>query len=227
MSSIGRFRGLLAFAGIVLAATPAWAQEEEVASAPSLQSPNTGPAYQELQLRERVEATRRLDIIEMRGEAARLMANTEELNAQAQNCQARRAAYESGAQVELCENDQIVPGPQASATGASGDAPAATWLAHIEARMSALEQELRKTPVTLSSGPQAEQPGNFRVDTWGAVLLLAGPARAVVRLPGKAGDILYRMPFDARRDGDKCIETVRERSGIPAGTRICRAGLTQ
>ena len=227
MSPIGRFRGLLAFAGIVLVAAPAWAQEEEVASAPSPESPDTGSAYQELQLREQVEATRRLDIIKMRGEAARLMANTEELNAQAQNCQARRAAYKAGAPVELCQNDQVVPGPQASLTSGSGNAPAATLLAHIEARMAALERELRKGPVTVSNAPQAEQPGNSRVESWGAVLLLAGPARAVVRLPGKAGDILYRMPFDARRDGGKCIETVRERSGIPAGTRICRAEIGQ
>ena len=227
MSPIGRFRGLLAFAGIVLAAAPTWAQEEEVASAPSPESPDAGPAYQELQLREQVEATRRLDIIEMRGEAARLMANTEELNAQAQNCQARRAAYESGAQVELCQNDQVVPRPQASAIGGSGEAPAANWLTHLEARMAVLEQELRKAPATASNEPHPEQLAVSRVESWRAVLLLAGPARAVVRLPGKAGDVLYRMPFDARRDGDKCIETVRERSGIPAGTRICRAGPTQ
>ena len=205
---------------VPLALAPAWAQQEEDSeSAEGVQG--VSAVYRELKLREEEEAKRRLEIIQMRGEAARLMANTEELNAQAQNCKARREAYEAGAQVNLCPNDELALRQQiASSEGTAITQGKEPMLAVIEARLEALEMRL----IAASLDPPEEiresqrQPGTSK-----AILLLAGPARAVVRLPGGARDAIYRLPFEARLDGSSCIRTVKALHGIGAGKRICRA----
>ncbi|MYJ73670.1 MAG: hypothetical protein F4089_00645 [Gammaproteobacteria bacterium] len=210
--------------GLVFALAPVWAQDQsDLAS-----SPETGAeelTYRELQLREQAAAERRLDIIQMRGEASRLTANTEELNAQAQNCKARRAAFEAGAPVDLCENDEPTGPPEGMDIAEFDGAPPSSWLAQIEERLGTLENQLRSPPNDESwATPGANSPNRFMTRSSGAVLLLTGPARAIVRLPGGNGDALYRMPFEAVRDGADCIETVAARDRIPAGTRICREG---
>ena len=210
--------------GLVFAFAPVWAQDQgDLAS-----SPETGAeelTYRELQLREQAAAERRLDIIQMRGEASRLTANTEELNAQAQNCKARRAAFEAGAPVELCENDEPARSLEGMAIAEFGGAPPSSWLSQIEERLGTLENQLRSPPNDESWAiPDADSPNRLTTRSSGAVLLLTGPARAIVRLPDGKGDTLYRMPFEAVRDGTDCIETVAARDGIPAGTQICREG---
>lgn len=217
-------RKLLLACGVGLAFASVGAQDmSDLAS-----SPETGEGeltYQELQLREQAAAERRLDIIQMRGEASRLSANTEELNAQAQNCQARRAAYEAGAAVELCENDRPVgPREGIDIAGLAGSPPTA-WLARVEERLTTLENQLSAVPDESWGLPDPESPNRAAQHSVGAVLLLTGPARAVVRLPNGEGDALYRLPFEALRDGNDCIETVTARDRIPAGTRICKAGI--
>ena len=225
MTRIRKMRLLLA-CGVGLAFAPVWAQEESgIATSPGMSEDEL--TYRELQLREQVAAERRLDIIQMRGEASRLTANTEELNAQAQNCKARRTAYEAGAPVELCKNDRPEsPRGETQIAGLAG-VPPAEWLAQIEARLAMLENRqfaapdatnILTDPNTLGPVVQPELP---------PVLLLTGPARAIVRLPDSDADALFRLPFEAVRAGDDCIETVSSRNRIVAGTRICKQGTEQ
>lgn len=223
MRRFPNLRALLA-CGLALAFVPVWAQETSDTASP-LEGAEDGLAYQELQLREQADAERRLEIVRMRGEASRLIANTEELNAQAQNCAARRAAYEAGAPVDLCENDRpVAPFEETGIAGASGTAPSA-WLTRLEERMAELESRLHAAPEGDLKLPASKPLTGLRQFDSGAVLLLSGPARAVVRLPDNKGDALYRLPFEARREGDDCIETVSARAGVPAGTRICKEGV--
>ena len=202
---------------------PVWAQQDtESAARPEV--PNMTPVYEDLELREEAEAQRRLEILRMRGEADRLMANTEELAAQAQNCKARRDAYLAGAQVTLCPHDELALQMQDVSIDSSPIAQNAQLLIdRLEDRMLSLEQRLIDNPELTSPDPQ----GDFRDATEGfgtaqGVLLLAGPARAIVRLSFGAGDVVYRLPFEAQQDGSDCIRTVKALHGIGVGTRICR-----
>ena len=210
-----------------LALAPAWAQQEDKGES-SDEVQEMAIEYRELQLRQEEEAKRRLEIIQMRGEAARLMANTEELNAQAQNCKARRDAYEAGAQVDLCPNDELAvrQGDASSEVIAisQGNEP---MLVLLEMRLEALETRLLQAPLPPASDQEFGRGVSPRTPrTSEGILLLAGPARAVVRLPGGEGDAIYRLPFEARLDGSSCIRTVKALHGIGAGMRICRAGAT-
>lgn len=218
-----RWVGVLCVLG-QLTLVPVWAQQEgESMANPEVRNMTT--VYQDLKLREEAEAERRLEILRMRGEAARLMANTEELAAQAQNCKARRDAYTAGAQVTLCRNDEMDPEIKDASMDASPMIQKAELLLDlIEDRMRSLEQRLIEGFQPASPEPESSFGGTSRGGgTSRAELLLAGPARAIVRLSGGAGDVLYRLPFEARQDGSGCIRTLTPLHGIGSGTRICRA----
>ena len=218
-----RWAGVLCVLG-PLTLVPVWAQqEEEPAGGPD--PGNRSHVYRDLELREEADAERRLEILRMRGEAARLTANTEELAAQAQNCKARRDAHLAGADVPLCPNDEL----GAEITDVSLDTrpviqDVELLLDRFEDRMWSLEQRLIENSARPAPEPQKPFGGSRRgLVTAHAQLLLAGPARAIVRLSGGAQDVLYRLPFEARRDGPDCIRTVQPLHGIGSGTRICRA----
>ena len=210
-----------------LALAPAWAQQEDKGES-SDQVQEMAIQYRELKLHQEEEAKRRLAIIQMRGEAARLTANTEELNAQAQNCKARRDAYEAGAEVDLCPNDELtVRQGDASSKVIATSQGMDPMLALLETRLEELEARLVEAPLP----PVMDHEFGISVSqrtlgTSEAILLLAGPARAVVRLSGGEGDAIYRLPFEARLDGRSCIRTVKALHGIGAGMRICREGAT-
>lgn len=215
--------GFLGFIALLTLA-PAWAQQEET-SMSSETGQDISEVYQELKLREEAQAERRLEIIRMRGEAARLIANTEELNAQAQNCKARRDAFEAGAQVNLCPNDELPGQPQEVAredfVDVRGVEPMITV---IEMRLAALEQQLHEAAQRPDIHTQARLGDTQSLlETSDATLLLAGPARAVVRLSGNNKDAIYRLPFEARPDGRSCIRTVKSLHGIGSRIRICSA----
>ena len=97
-------------------------------------------------------------------------------------------------------------------------------LAQIEQRLALLEQMRFEGPQPNAPGQQGTNAALQRGRTGAeATLLLAGPARAVVRLAGQEQDVHYRLPFEAKMDGPNCIKTVKAIHGIGAGERICRA----
>ena len=227
----------------------AQAQQEQGAGRPAesgngvLSMPETGEGpgktggefdiYEDLWVREEQEAERRLEIIRMRGEADRLSANTEELNAKTQNCKARRNAYEAGADVHLCKNDEGAVRRQEAATDESADTHTAEpYFAVIENRLVELENRL--------TGAAERAPANILQvsdDIWPEpeksefVLVLLDSARAVVqyRITTELGEELrtknafYRIPFEARLEGSDCIRTVKALGGVEVGKRICRS----
>ena len=222
--------GLLCAAAL-LALPPASAQEEE-AGGESGSLENANAVYQELALREKEETERRLEILRMRGEAARLDANTEELNAKSQNCKARRQAFEAGAQVNLCPNDEAaLEKAEADAQEAAATLAEKQMRSLIEERVVELEQRLTQfasyEQLHLEQGMGQLRPSGEQPDP---VLLLLGAARAVVRIGGDpelglTGETaVFRIPFEARLDGGECIRTERELHGIEVGKRICPAG---
>ncbi|MYE04881.1 MAG: hypothetical protein F4Y00_07925 [Bacteroidetes bacterium SB0662_bin_6] len=215
--SVG-FIGLLALA-------PARAQQEVENTSPETEQ-DIAALYQELHSREEEQAQRRLEIISMRGEAARLTANTEELNAQAQNCKARRDAYEAGAQVSLCPNDEQPAEAREVATEDLLDTrEMESMFTVIEMRLAALEQQFFEAGQLLAIDAQGQLGHSSQpADTSDATLLMAGPARAVVRLSSNNKTAIYRLPFEARPDGRNCITTVKSLHGIGSRIRICSAG---
>ena len=226
IASIRPIRSLVGVLCVLGQLTPVavWAQQEE-ANVANPEARSMTPVYQDLELREEAEAHRRLEILRMRGEAARLTANTEELAAQAQNCKARREAYLAGAQVTLCPNDELaLEIRDVSIESGPMTQNAQLLLDRIEDRMLSLEKKLIENPEFTSPEPLGPLSAAAQgLGTSQAVLLLAGPARAIVRLSAGEGDVVYRLPFEARKDGSDCIRTVTALHGIGIGTRICRA----
>ena len=185
--------------------------------------------YRELQVREQLDAARRLDVLRLQGEAERLTVETQEIEARAKNCAARRKAFEAGAGVNLCKND--MEGGEVQGLPGAGENPIEEDLriAEMEARMAAMEAALRESSAAdaapdspvVSVAPAVAAPTLTEPK---AVLVLLGPARAVVRLAGRRANELYRIPVEARLDGENCIVTSVGRSGLDAGVRICRSG---
>ena len=185
--------------------------------------------YRELQVREQMDAARRLDVLRLQGEAERLTVETQEIEARAKNCTARRKAFEAGVGVKLCENE-IEGGEGPGLPGSSEDPVEADLrMVEMEARMAALEAQLREAP---AAEPEPENPVMSPVSPTSApapakpkaVVVLLGPARAVVRLAGRRANEMYRIPVEARLDGEDCIVTSVGRGGLDAGVRICRGG---
>ena len=196
--------------------------------------------YQLLLERQKSEAGRRNEIRAMQGDAELQTAHTAQLNALADNCEARKAAVAAGVDVPLCAGDEA----QAEAVGS---AQAALELVagridvveKLEQRLAALESGAQQPAAAASAvssapaaavraqGAGAEDSEATAKPTMKRWLIFVDEARAVIRQehPDEGqveGDVSLRIPFDATRSGTDCIALRRSINDIDKNSRICR-----
>lgn len=171
------------------------------------------------------DTERRLSIMEKEGEAAELAASAMRIKAQADECAARRAAFEAGAAIALCAGDVV--DPEDGGEGPGGD-EVSSWVQSLSAQISDLEKRIDGINMApLPAGPVVEEEAEQSpVRMAVADIVLLGPTRVVVRRVDGTGDEVYRVPGEARVvEGDegarRCVETLERRGTIEQGARLC------
>ena len=180
-------------------------------------------------------------------EAESLAVDTELLRAKAENCDARRVALEAGVDTKLCEGDRltravaVADGGGVEETGGSSgvvsfDTASLQRIETLEATLSVLRSDLNGVLAEIQMDREERQEEEYVetpapvvvVETQGSaisgdyVLLVSGPARAIVGERQGSRKFPVRIPFEGNMDERGCVVVKRDIfDGPVSGALIC------